>query len=448
MKTNRKVFLLAFLAIVLVLTSTSCSDPGRETKAEVRVIGTAVEKTRAVASNLSFGSGKVFVGDKEITDQLKPVSATDPEQQNQTSNNDVVFEADVSVIGDMVTYRVEHENGFVFDEWKIVNRRAIMQDYKDAWWDVLKEIWVATRGDNETIRIKPEYIKYIRPSFDRGIYVESGENIKTELEQYFNNTKGRYDDDELTIKLATGPFDFDLSGLSWGYGDDEIELELKIIGGYNDSSWNIIGDDKTTITNIGIPKLPYVEEFELELEFRNINFDEFDYSLFGKDDDFEIDFRNCSVGKLTNARGVVNGLMVNEIIKAANSSNLVIVNSVAPYVDGVVYYHSVVKNASGKTILGANNSIEYGSLGPEDDRNNQYVAKWDGTSYKTNDSVLIKKLITAKPLSEDFIEDYLDLDDDILEEDIEGRERFLFDDDWHRGISVSYGPYEYQWFDD
>lgn len=140
--------------------------------------------------------------------------------------------------------------------------------------------------------------------------------------------------------------------------------------------------------------------------------------------------------------------MVNEIIKAANSSNLVIVNSVAPYVDGVVYCHSVVKNASGKTILGENNIIEYGSLGPEDDRNNQYVAKWDGTSYKTNDPVLIKKLITAKPLSEDFIEDYLDLDDDILEEDIEGRERFLFDDDWHRGISVSYGPYEYQWFDD
>ena len=225
-------------------------------------------------------------------------------------------------------------------------------------------------------------------------------------------------------------------------------MELKIIGGYNDSSWNIIGDDKTTITNIGIPELPYVEEFELELEFRNINFDEFDYSLFGKDDDFEIDFRNCSVDKLTNARGVVNGLMVNETIKAANSSNLVIVNSVAPYVDGVVYYHSVVKNASGKTIRGANNIIEYGSQGPEGDRNNQYVAKWDGTSYKTNEPVLIKKLITAKPLSEDFIEDYLDLDDDILEEDIEGRERFLFDDDWHRGISVSYGPYEYQWFDD
>lgn len=448
MKTNRKVFLLAFLAIVLVLTSTSCSDSGRGTKtAEVRVIGTAGNNTRAVRAT-TFGSGEVYVDGNNITDQLKPVPATDEEQQGITSPNDQIFEADVPVSGETVSYRVDPRPGFVFDEWKIVNRKAIMAEYHDTWWDVLKEIWVATRGDNETITIKPEYIKFIRPSFDRGIYVKSNESISEKLAEYFSQTKGKYDDDELTIKLATGDFDFNLSGLSRGYGDDEIELELKIIGGYNDSSWNIIGDDKTTITNIGIPKLPYVEEFELELEFRNINFDEFDYSLFGKDDDFEIDFRNCSVGKLTNARGVVNGLMVNEIIKAANSSNLVIVNSVAPYVDGVVYYHSVVENASGKTILGANNIIEYGSLGPEDDRNNQYVAKWDGTSYKTNDSVLIKKLITAKPLSEDFIEDYLDLDDDILEEDIEGRERFLFDDDWHRGISVSYGPYEYQWFDD
>ena len=42
------------------------------------------------------------------------------------------------------------------------------------------------------------------------------------------------------------------------------------------------------------------------------------------------------------------------------------------------------------------------------------------------------------------------LDDDILEEDIVGRERFLYEDDdrWHKGIKVSYGPYEYQWFDD
>lgn len=440
MKTNRKVFLLAFLAIVLVLTSTSCSDPGRETKAEVRVIGTAVEKTRAVASNLSFGSGKVFVGDKEITDQLKPVSATDPEQQNQTSNNDVVFEADVSVIGDMVTYRVEHENGFVFDEWKIVNRRAIMQDYKDAWWDVLKEIWVATRGDNETIRIKPEYIKYIRPSFDRGIYVESGENIETELEQYFNNTKGRYDDDELTIKLATGSFNFDLSGLSWGYGDDEIELELKIIGGY-DSSWNNSESAKTKISEIKLPTFSMAEEVEVELEFRNIEFTTFDYSIFRSGEDIEIDFRNCSVETLKNARGIINGMVVKNIDSSAQ--NIKVINSDAPYMADAVYYHSIIRGENIGKINGENNIIV--AEGSDKTHSNVYIADF-GSDYKNE--ALKEQIVKATPLPEDME----GLDDDILEEDIEGRERFLLDDDdkWYgnRNIYVSYGPYEYQWFDD
>ncbi len=441
MKTNRKVFLLAFLAIVLVLTSTSCSDPGRETKAEVRVIGTAVEKTRAVASNLSFGSGKVFVGDKEITDQLKPVSATDPEQQSQTSNNDVVFEADVPVIGDMVTYRVEHENGFVFDEWKIVNRRAIMQDYKDAWWDVLKEIWVATRGDNETIRIKPEYIKYIRPSFDRGIYVESGENIKTELEQYFNNTKGRYDDDELTIKLATGSFVFDLSGLSWGYGDDEIELELKIIGGYDDSSWNNSGADKTKIKEIKLPTFSMAEEVEFELEFRNIEFTTFDYSIFRSGEDIEIDFRNCSVETFKNARGIINGMVVKNIDSSAQ--DIIVINSDAPYMADAVYYHSIIRGENIGEINGENNIIV--AEGSDGTHSNVYIADF-GSDYKNE--AFEEQIVKATPLPEDME----GLDDDILEEDIEGRERYLLadDDKWYgnRNIYVSYGPYEYQWFDD
>ena len=120
MKTNRKVFLLAFLAIVLVLTFTSCSDSGRGTKtAEVRVIGTAkANNTRAVAST-SFGSGEVFIDGNKITDQLKPVPASDEEQQTMTSSNDQIFEADVPVSGETVSYRVDPHPGFVFDEWKI-----------------------------------------------------------------------------------------------------------------------------------------------------------------------------------------------------------------------------------------------------------------------------------------------------------------------------------------
>ena len=79
---------------------------------------------------------------------------------------------------------------------------------------------------------------------------------------------------------------------------------------------------------------------------------------------------------------------------------------------------------------------------------------------------MINQITTAVPLSEDFpllvtpLSDDDDFDaDDLLEEDIEGRERYLSDDDyedddrssrepWYRNIRVSYGPYEYQYFDD
>ena len=126
-------------------------------------------------------------------------------------------------------------------------------------------------------------------------------------------------------------------------------------------------------------------------------------------------------------------------------------NSVAPYVEGARYYHSVVMNGEGKTVEGKNNIIVGNGTENSD---NHYVASWDENSYKTDDPELINKLIQANPLSENLLEnleDYFDdMDDDFLEEDIEGRERFLIDDDepWSRGIKVSYGPYEYQWFDD
>ena len=316
-----------------------------------------------------------------------------------------------------------------------------MLDYKDAWWDVLKEIWVATRGDNETIRIKPEYIKYIRPSFDRGIYVESGENIKSELEQYFNNTKGKYDDDELAIKLATGSFDFDLSGLSWGYGDDEIELEFKIIGGYDDSSWNNSGADKTMIEEIKLPTFSMAEEVEVELEFRNIEFTTFDYSIFRSGEDIEIDFRNCYVETLKNARGIINGMVVKNIDSSAQK--IIVINSDAPYMADAVYYHSIIRGENIGEIDGENNIIV--AEGSDGTHSNVYIADF-GSDYKNE--AFEEQIVKAAPLPEDME----GLDDDILEEDIEGRERYLLDDDdkWYgnRNIYVSYGPYEYQWFDD
>lgn len=449
MKTNRKAALLAFLALVLAFTVVSCSDPGHKTNAEVSVVGTAVskdEKSRSVASELQFGSGEVWLGGNDITSSLVPA-----EGSNATDGqNNVEFVAEVPVIGETVTYSVKHEYGFVFDEWEIVNRNKIILGEGDNWWNVLNEIWQATRGDSETIEIRPEYIKYIRPSFDRGIYVKAGENIGEKLEEYYSQFRNKdYDDDELTIKLEEGDFVLDLSKIKQERGEDEIELELKIIGGYDPSSWNIT--NRSTISEIKLPQSGgYIEEFELELEFRNISFAELDYNAFRTNGDFEIEFSNCSVETLKNARGIINGLMVKAIEKAQTGRALLIMNSVAPYVEGARYYHSVVMNNEGKTVEGKNNII----VGGSGDSDNHYVTSWNENSYKTDDPELINKLIQANPLSENLLEsleDYFDdMDDDFLEEDIEGRERFLLDDDepWSRGIKVSYGPYEYQWFDD
>ena len=448
MKTNRKASLLAFLALVLALTVVSCSDPGRETNAEVRVVGTAVmrksEKSRSVASDLQFDSGDVWLGGNDITSSLVPA-----EGSNATDGqNNVEFVAEVPVIGETVSYRVDPRDGFVFDEWEFVSSNEIRKGEGDNWWNVLNEIWQATRGDSETIEIRPEYIKYIRPSFDRGIYVKSGENIGEKLKEYYSKS-WNYDDDELTIKLEEGAFVLDLSEIKPERGEDEIELELKIIGGYDPSSWNIT--NRSTISEIKLPQSGgYIEEFELELEFRNISFAELDYNAFRTNGDFEIEFSNCSVKALKNARGIINGLMVKAIEKAQTGRALLIMNSVAPYVEGARYYHSIVMNDEGKTVYGKNNII----VGVSEDSDNYYVASWNENSYKTDDPELIDKLIQANPLSENFLEGledpFDDMDDDFLEEDIEGRERFLIDDDepGSRGIKVSYGPYEYQWFDD
>ena len=447
MKTNRKAALLAFLALVLAFTVVSCSDPGHKTNAEVSVVGTAVskdEKSRSVASELQFGSGEVWLGGNDITSSLVPA-----EGSNATDGqNNVEFVAEVPVIGETVTYRIVPRDGFVFDEWEIVSRREIRKVEGDNWWNVLNEIWQATGGDSETIEIRPEYIKYIRPSFDRGIYVKSGENIGEKLKEYYSKS-WNYDDDELTIKLEEREFVLDLSEIKPERGEDEFELELKIIGGYDPSSWNIT--NRSTISEIKLPQSGgYIEEVELELEFRNISFTNLDYNAFRTKDDFEIEFRNCSVENLKNARGLINGLMVADIEKAQTGRGLLIMNSVAPYVEGARYYHSVVMNEDDKTVDGENNII----VGGSGDSDNYYVASWNENSYKTDDPELIDKLTQANPLSENFLEGledhFDDMEDDFLEEDIEGRERFLIDDDepGSRGIKVSYGPYEYQWFDD
>lgn len=484
MITNRKTGLLAFLAIVLILALSACSQPegsGAST-AKVRVTGTAAQssaKQRAASDAVVFASGTVSLEGEDITSQLRP-------EQTGTSAgaNDVEFSADIPVASDRVLYSVSPRTGFVFDEWKITraSRSELKNDYPDSWWDVLVKIQNIIKDDSQTIHINPEYIEYIRPTFDRGYYLDidinasedgdgSADNPFTSLDALIKtlttDSISRYDDDELTIKIRKGDVSgsFDLSGLSTYYTDD---IELKLIGGY-DNDWNL-SQNKTVISSITFPSLSGNSIEELEIELRNIELTELDYEDLPRlNDDFEIDFRNCSVGTLKNASGkIVNGLVIGAL--DGSPSNVVFINSSAPYEAGSKYYHSIVRGANSNIINGRNN-IVLGTAPADGSGNgteNLYLnVSWTEGSYKTDDQELINQITTATPMSEEFplpatsSRDADDFDaDDLLEEDIEGRERYLSDDDYdddydrssrdlrYRNIRVSYGPYEYQYFDD
>lgn len=492
MFTNRKHVLLALMAIVLSLALASCSSgsPG-ETNAEIRVLGSSesTPQARSVSSRSTqtFSSGDVYIGGENVTDKL---TASNTTGQSGTNNQEFTATVEVPAV-ERIEYRVEPRAGFVFDEWEFDRRNMLRRDHPSDWRSIMMEILDAIKGDNETISINPEYIKYIRPTFDRGAYFDTTPEFEGEANgsstRPFSNmqdlvafisNESRFDDNELTIKIRGDVETLDLSKLTETssstrrryWDDDELEIELTIAGGYGDN-WNVSKDNKSTIKNITMPEFKREADTEIEIEFRNIKFESLDYSGFNfNDDDFEIDFRNCEVGTLKNARGIINGMIVNTV---ENSSNLTFVNSVAPYNAGYKYYHCVITDWPSGSIEGKNNIVVYGQNNlSEEDSNNHYVAAFDG--YKTNDSTLIKELMKATPLVEDQIQFG---DDDILEEDIEGRDRFLFDDDYferddddwdddrfddddwdddafkddgywgtdYKNIKVSYGPYEYRW---
>ena len=218
MKTNRNVFLLAFVAFVLSLILTSCSGGAEhETTAEVRVVGTAAESaSRSVSASAEFASAEIIVDDRNITDDLKPVSYS-----TSGSTNDVEFQADIPVLGKTVSYSVEPRPGFVFDEWEFSRdaRSRIRREHGQNWMNVMREIMMAIAGDPETIEINPDYIRYIRPTFDRGAYFDASHTTVSDgnadigtkanpisdiddLISFINKySSDRFDDDELTIKF-------------------------------------------------------------------------------------------------------------------------------------------------------------------------------------------------------------------------------------------------------
>ena len=193
--------------------------------------------------------------------------------------------------------------------------------------------------------------------------------------------RSSFDDDELTIKFTSssvGSLDFSHihSGTEHRYWDGEREIELKLIGGY-DSKWNY-SDDRTSVTGITLPDLKGFEE--IEIEFRNIHFENLDYSELVRDyrsddDEREFNFRNCSVGTLTNAGRAINGLIIDKM--SEDSGNTTFINSVAPYVAGNTYIHSIITEYTDGAIKGVNNIVVYvGEDKPSsDDEVNIYISE-------------------------------------------------------------------------
>lgn len=385
------------------------------------------------------------------------------------------------VIGETVTFSVTPREHFVFDEWEI-DREKVKGENRSDWRRVIIEIKDAIEGDPETITIRPQLIKYIRPTFDRGYYIKPGatngdgtkENPFGSIEKVSEYAKlfWFHDEIELTLKVQSNdkPLELDFSSFTPNSpfrSDDGMEIELKIIGGYG-SNWNV-GNNRTKVSTFKLPdSIATTNIEEMEIEFRNIEFNNFDFSsLTGNskdfdDDDNEIEFRNCSFTDLSGSMPVMNGMIIKSFAENSKPSNTIFANSVVPYVADNTYYHCIITDWSEGEIKGQNNIVISGEnkVPENNNRKNQYVNSLGEHEYKFESQELLSKLTTATPISENELENAggKDFDDDILEEDIEGNERFELDDDYYDDywfhqngeIKVSYGPYEYlhHWFDD
>lgn len=441
-RTTRIAAVMIAAALVLILSA--CSADHEETKALIKVRGAAGSSgLRAITSDQSGGSAlaaaEVSVDHVDITDKLKPAEGT---------GNDTIFTAEVVTTSPEIYYSVSPRPGFVFDEWEI-DKDAVKRDYGSSWKRVLREIEKAVDDDeakeeSQSIFIAPEYTKYIIPTFDHGFHVdvyatEDGDgSAKSPFNSFEKALKAfsSWDEDEITIKFrgenADRPIDIDMSTLVI----KEDEIEMKILGGYG-AGWEIT--DKAT--KVGSVVFPSGLE-EVEIEFRGIDFESLDLSDVAFNDDYEVEFENCSAETLT----LKDGTTVNAVqAKAVGGTGIVFFNSVVPYNESNIYYHSLITGWDGTgAIQGANNIvIRDGSDEGVSDSNFMITGdRVDG--YKITGD-LPAGISRATALDEDRVLGSGDKDD-YLEEDIVGRDRNEYDDD--RAEYVSFGPYEYLEIDD
>ena len=425
MKIKKLVLVSVTVILLAFVIGCSSSGSGSVSSATVKVNGTAGKAyaSKGLDSDY-FYSGKVKINNEDITSKLKPTKNT------TKGANNVEFEATVEVSTPMVELSVNPDVGFVFDEWEL-DKKTAKADRKAGTLSKsdYKALKLTDKDEKaETLTVKANLVKYYKATFDHGYYVnlsststtEDGskttpyKSIKALVDELKTKTTSN-EDDELTIKIAgnsTQLEDLDLSELK-GYE------ELKIIGGF-DNSWALT-TDKTKFSNFLIGSA--IEELQIE----HLSFDSITLSNISE----ELEIVDCEVKDLNAA---ADSVIINMIVTGTVPSSVSFVNSVAKYDASNSYYHCLIKDVpEGAKIKGANNILVGAITTPI--ANNLIVSDSDiENTYKVKSTVTdISKAKVIQKLNEKL--------EDLLEEDIEGRDREEAEDG--KTPAVSYGPYEY-----
>ena len=427
----RRNIILSVLILSIALLFTSCDSTSDNGVATIKVQGTVVSSDNTRASDRSLE----MMANIEVNGT--PLSINDFKNANGIltpgSNQELI--AKVEVPSSKVTLSVEPKEGFIFDEWEFDRRATPRLSWKER-----REIEAILDpiDENETIEVPTKYTKYIRATYDRGYYVTlstnggNGKGTKDnpftigELEEELDKTHGYWFDDELTIKVT---------------GNGKLELsQFK-----NLEEIKIIGYDNAVITTISLPSL----KKDFELEIRDVTIETLNAEILPTNhgDDAEIEFENVIIKSLENTDNKTFANMNVELI--ANPGGT-FVNSVLPYYADTTYYHSLIitnksEDVGNVVIKGKNNIVVVDTLPTKNDDNNLYITREeynkDPSPWKVDPSIVKNKVIKATALDEDKFPEYIE---DFIEEDAFGRDRPEEDD----GMPVSYGPYEYQDWDD
>ena len=486
MRTKKKLHLVLAIVLALLLALTSCTDSANS-RATVFVQGKGgsdVDAPPARSSGNGLVSGDVLVNGTDITDQLVPSNenvtdpgtGSEPGQPQDTGtpgSNDALFEAEIIDVPARITLSVEPREGFVFNEWRL-NNYKVRQD-RLSWHEYLDLLLTNDERYAESLNVDADKAKYYIATFERGYYInleatEKGSGIKSSPFNSFteaitalgtNGSIGRFDDEEITFKVS-GSNDTQTLNLSdmadiiqpSKWSDDDIELELRVLGGYNEK-WEKVGQSKFNI-DFSVLKDEGAVEID-EVEIASVNMEELDYSTLGELETDDLMLFNVSVDTVTLGNG---GVIANLVINGTAPDNAVYVNCVVPEAtSGSTYVHSMIKSIPDDvTIKGVNNIILSGTGEPQVSTDGWNITLAQDTAVK---GYMLESLpdavLTARVLDDDWLEEgddddnkgnpglnlNVDIDDDYLEHDIAGRERRDDDDGRWRKLTASFGPYEY-----